>query len=57
MFFYSIKLQQNKLCKTTQERHQKKLLHLGINKRINGGIRKNPNQIITNLLDTEINDD
>ena len=28
-----------------------------INKRINDGIRKNPNEVITNLSDTELNDD
>ena len=28
-----------------------------INKHINDGIRKNPNEVITNLSDTELNDD
>ena len=57
LIIYSIKNQQNKLGKTTKERPQKKLHHLVINKRINDGIRKNPNQIITNWSDSELNDD
>ena len=57
LVIYSIKNQQNKLCKTTKERPQKKLHHLVTNKRINDGIRKNPNQIITNWSDSELNDD
>ena len=54
---YWIKQQQNKLCKKTKERHQKKLENLVINKRINDGIRKNPNQTITDLSDIELNND
>ena len=54
---YSIKQQQNKLCEKTKERHQKKLDDLVINKRINDGIRKNPNQTITDLPNIELNDD
>ena len=54
---YSIKQQQNKLCTKTKERHQKKLDNLVINKRINYGIRKNPNEITTNLSDIKLNDD
>ena len=57
LVIYSIKQQQNKLCWKTEVRHQKKLDNLVINKRINDGIRKNPNQIITNLSDIELNDD
>ena len=57
LVIYSIKQQQNKLYKKTKERHQKKLYNLVINKRINDGIRKNPNQTITNLSDIELNDD
>ena len=41
----------------TKERHKEKLDNVLINKRINNGIRKIPNQTITNLLDTELNDD
>ena len=57
LIIYSIKNQQNKLGKTTKERPQKKLHHFVINKRINDGIRKNPNQIIINWSDSELNDD
>ena len=57
LVIYLIKQQQNKLYKKTKERHQKKLDNLVINKRINDGIRKNPNQTITNLSDTELSDD
>ena len=57
LVIYSIKQQQNKLCKKTKERHQKKLDNLVINKRINDGIRKNPNQTITDLSDIELNND
>ena len=53
---YSIKQQQNKLCKKTKERHQKKLDNFVINKRINDGIRKIPNQTITNLSHIALND-
>ena len=41
----------------TKERHKEKLDNVLINKRINKGIRKIPNQTITNLLGTELNDD
>ena len=51
---YSIKQQQNKLCKKT---HHKKLDNLVIYKRINDGTRKNPNETITHLSDIELNDD
>ena len=57
LVIYSIKQQQNKLCKKMKERHQKKLDNLKINKRVNDGKWKNPNQIITNLSDTELNDE
>ena len=57
LVIYSIKQQQNKLCWKKEVRHQKQLDNLVINKRINDGIRKNPNQIITNLSDIELNDD
>ena len=57
LVIYSIKQPQNKLCNKTKERHQKKLDNLVINKRINDGIRKNPNQTITDLSDIELNND
>ena len=57
LVIYSIKQQQNKLCKKMKERHQKKLDNLKINKRVNDGKWKNPNQIITNLSDIELNDE
>ena len=57
LVIYSIKQQQNKLCWKTEVRYQKKLDNPVINKRINDGIRKNPNQIIRNLSDIELNDD
>ena len=53
---YSIKRQQDKLCAKTKLRHQKKLDSLVINKRINEGIHQNPNRIITNLSDIQLND-
>ena len=40
-----------------KERHQKKLDNLKINKGVNDGKWKNPNQIITNLSDIELNDE
>ena len=40
-----------------KERHQKKLDNLKINKHVNDGKWKNPNQIITNLSDIELNDE
>ena len=57
LVIYSSKQQQYKSCKKTKERHQKKLDNLVINKRINDGIRKNPNQTMTNLSDIELNGD
>ena len=54
LVIYSIKQQQNKLCKKT---HHKKLDNLVIYKRINDGTRKNPNETITHLSDIELNDD
>ena len=56
LVIYSIKQQQNKLCKKMKERHQKKFDNLVINKRINDGLRKIPNQTITNLSNIELND-
>ena len=57
LVIYSIKQQQNKLCKKMKGRHQKKLDNLKINKCVNDGKWKNPNQIITNLSDIELNDE
>ena len=45
----SIKQQLKKLCKNIKERHQIKLDNHVINKGINDGIRKNPNETITSL--------
>ena len=57
LVIFSIKQPQNKLSKKMKERHQKKLDYLVINKRLNNGIRKNPNQAITNLSNIELNND
>ena len=57
LIIYPIKQQQNKLRKKTKERHQKKLDNLLINKLINDGIRRSPNQTIKNLSDIELIDD
>ena len=43
----------NKLS-VVQLRHDKKLAHLIIEKRIQYGIRKNPNEVITNITDTTL---
>ena len=45
----SIKQQLKKLCKNIKERHQIKFDNHVINKGINDGIRKNPNETITSL--------
>ena len=40
-----------------ERKTSKELDSLVLNKRINDGIHKNPNETITNVLDIELNDD
>ena len=56
LVIYSIKRKQNKLCVKAKIRHTKGNDNLIINKRINKGIRKNPNKSISNLSDIELTD-
>ena len=48
---------QSNRCKTVLARQEKKLDALIINKRIHDGVNNNPNSIITNLSNVELNKD
>ena len=41
-------------CRCIKEKHQKKLDAIIVNKAIRGGIKENPNSIITNLTDVQL---
>ena len=57
LILFSVKRLQSNLCKTVLARHEKKLDALIINKRIHDGVDINPNSIITNLSNVELNED
>ena len=57
MIIYSINNAQSKRNAVTSARHQKKHHALIVNKRITDGIKKNPNNVITNLTRFELTDD
>ena len=57
MILFSVKRLQSNRCKIVLARHEKKLDALVINKRIHDGVNNNPNSIITNLSNAELNED
>ncbi|XP_066924963.1 uncharacterized protein [Clytia hemisphaerica] len=56
LILFSVNRLQDNICKTTKTRHEKKLDALIINKRVFDGIAPNPNSLITNLTDFELNE-
>ena len=57
LIIYSINNAQSKINAVTPARHQKKHDTSIVNKRITDGIKKNPNNVITNLTRFELIDD
>ena len=57
MIIYSINNAQSKINTVTSGRDQKKHNALIVNKRITDGIKKNPNNVITNLTRFELTGD
>ena len=57
LILFSVKQLQSNCCKTVLARHEKKLDALIINKRTHDGVNNNPNSIITNLLNVELNEE
>ena len=57
LILFSVKRLQSNRCKTVLARHEKKLDALKINKRIHDDVNNNPNSIITNLSNVELNED
>ena len=54
IILFSINRMQSKRCLYIKEKHQKNLDAIIVNKTIRNGIKKNPNNIITNLTDMEL---
>ena len=57
LILFSVKRLQSNRWKAVLARHEKKLDALIINKRIHDGVNNNPNSIITNLSNVELNED
>ena len=57
LILFLVKWLQSNHCNVVLGRHEKKLDALMINKRIHHGVNKNPNSIISNLLNVELNED
>ena len=57
LILFLVKRLQSNRCKVVLARHEKKLDALIINKRIHDGVNNNPNSIITNLSNVELNED
>ena len=57
LIIFSVKWLQSNRCKTVLARHSKKLDALMIKKRIHDGVNNNPNSIIKNLSNVELNED
>ena len=57
LILFLVKRLQSNHCKTVLTRHEEKLDVLIINKRIHDGVNNNPNSIIANLSNDELNED
>ena len=57
LVLFSVKRLQSNRCKTVLARHEEKLDALIANKQIQDGVNNNPNSIITNLSNVELNED